>query len=204
MPLKVYKPTSAGRRGMTGYTFEEITKSRPERSLTEPLRRKGGRNNLGRGTVRHRGGGHKRRYRIIGFKRNKVDFRAELLRLIDEASERMACHVMFLVDDIVFTRRFTGEPMIEQIENDEDILAVSLRLGDNIPYCPSLGIESGPPELFCGRRGARRDPGSVRGWGPWAAGNRARRGRGAGARPRRGRGVSPPDGPAPGRSGSTR
>ena len=76
MPVKVYKPTSAGRRDMTGHTFDEITKAKPERSLTEPLRRKGGRNNQGKITVRHRGGGHKRRYRIIDFKRNKFDCRA--------------------------------------------------------------------------------------------------------------------------------
>ena len=81
MPIKVYKPTSAGRRGMTGYTFEEITKSKPERSLTEPLRRTGGRNNKGRITVRHRGGGHKRRYRIIDFKRNKFDSVANVIAI---------------------------------------------------------------------------------------------------------------------------
>jgi large subunit ribosomal protein L2 len=73
MPIKNYKPTSAGRRDMTGHSFEEITKSRPEKSLTEALRKRGGRNNVGRVTVRHRGGGHKRRYRIIDFKRNKFD-----------------------------------------------------------------------------------------------------------------------------------
>jgi len=78
MPIKVYKPTSAGRRDMTGFSFEEITKTRPERSLTESLRKKGGRNNQGRVTVRHRGGGHKRRYRIIDFKRNKFDSKAEV------------------------------------------------------------------------------------------------------------------------------
>lgn len=78
MAVKVYKPTSAGRRDMTGHSFEEITKSKPERSLTEPLRKKGGRNNQGRITVRHRGGGHKRRYRIIDFKRNKFDVDAEV------------------------------------------------------------------------------------------------------------------------------
>jgi large subunit ribosomal protein L2 len=81
MPVKVYKPTSAGRRGMTGHSFDEITKSRPEWSLTEPLRKKGGRNNQGRVTVRHRGGGHKRRYRIIDFKRNKFDCRAEVIAI---------------------------------------------------------------------------------------------------------------------------
>jgi large subunit ribosomal protein L2 len=81
MPIKVYKPTSAGRRDMTGFSFEEITKTRPERSLTESLRKKGGRNNQGRVTVRHRGGGHKRRYRIIDFKRNKFDSKAEVIAI---------------------------------------------------------------------------------------------------------------------------
>jgi large subunit ribosomal protein L2 len=81
MPIKLYKPTSAGRRGMTAYTFEEITKSKPERSLTESLRKRGGRNNKGRVTVRHRGGGHKRRYRIIDFKRNKFDVKAQVIAI---------------------------------------------------------------------------------------------------------------------------
>ena len=81
MPIKVYNPTSAGRRGMTNHTFEEITKSKPERSLTEALRKRSGRNNMGRVTVRHRGGGHKRRYRIIDFKRNKFDVAASVLAI---------------------------------------------------------------------------------------------------------------------------
>jgi large subunit ribosomal protein L2 len=79
MAVKVYKPTSAGRRGMTGHSFEEITKSTPQRSLTEAIRKHGGRNNTGRVTVRHRGGGHKRRYRIIDFKRNKFDVPAQVI-----------------------------------------------------------------------------------------------------------------------------
>jgi len=79
MAVKVYKPTSAGRRGMTGHSFEEITKSTPQRSLTEAVRKHGGRNNTGRVTVRHRGGGHKRRYRIIDFKRNKFDCAAQVI-----------------------------------------------------------------------------------------------------------------------------
>jgi large subunit ribosomal protein L2 len=81
MPVKVYKPTSAGRRGMTGHTFEEITKSKPERSLTQALRKRSGRNNMGRVTVRHRGGGHKRRYRLIDFKRNKFDCAARVVAI---------------------------------------------------------------------------------------------------------------------------
>lgn len=71
MPVKVYKPTSPGRRGMSVSTFEEITTVQPEKSLLAPLKKKAGRNNQGRITVRHRGGGHKRRYRIIDFKRDK-------------------------------------------------------------------------------------------------------------------------------------
>lgn len=71
MGIRVYKPTSPGRRGMSVLTFDEITKTRPERSLVEPLHRTAGRNNRGRITVRQRGGGHKRLYRIIDFKRDK-------------------------------------------------------------------------------------------------------------------------------------
>jgi large subunit ribosomal protein L2 len=70
--LKVYRPTSPGRRGMSGSTFEEITKGKPEKSLLSPLKKKAGRNNQGRITVRHRGSGAKRRLRIIDFKRDKI------------------------------------------------------------------------------------------------------------------------------------
>ena len=66
-----YRPTSAGRRFQTGYDFAEITKSTPERGLLAPLTKSGGRNNTGRITAYHRGGGHKRRYRLIDFKRDK-------------------------------------------------------------------------------------------------------------------------------------
>src|SRR5918995_1536219 len=71
MALKKYKPTSPGRRFMSVSTFEEVTKTEPEKSLTEPLKKRGGRNNQGRITTRHQGGGHKRRYRLIDFKRVK-------------------------------------------------------------------------------------------------------------------------------------
>lgn len=71
MGIKKFKPTSPGRRFMTGSDFAEVTRSEPERSLVEPLSKKGGRNNRGRITVRHRGGGHKRRYRVIDFRRDK-------------------------------------------------------------------------------------------------------------------------------------
>jgi len=72
MPIKYYNPTSPGRRGMSVSTFEEITRAKPERSLVRPLKKRGGRNNWGKITVRHRGGGNKRLYRIVDFKRDKL------------------------------------------------------------------------------------------------------------------------------------
>jgi len=76
MPIRKLKPDTPSRRYMSVSTFEEITKKRPERKLTTALRKTGGRNNHGRITSRHRGGGHQRRYRIIDFKRNKYDMSA--------------------------------------------------------------------------------------------------------------------------------
>lgn len=78
MAVKKYKPTTPGQRGMTGSTFEEITKTRPEKSLIKPMRKKGGRNVHGRITVRHRGGGHKRHIRIVDFKRDKREIPARV------------------------------------------------------------------------------------------------------------------------------
>src|SRR5687768_8534741 len=71
MAVKTFNPTSPARRSMTVLKTEGLAKKRPEKSLTEPLKKKAGRNNQGRMTMRNRGGGHKRLYRIIDFKRNK-------------------------------------------------------------------------------------------------------------------------------------
>jgi large subunit ribosomal protein L2 len=76
MPLKQYNPTSPGRRFMTTLTFEEVTKDHPEKALTEPKKRTGGRDNRGRISVRFIGGGHKQRYRIVDFRRDKQDIPA--------------------------------------------------------------------------------------------------------------------------------
>ncbi len=81
MALKKYNPTSPGRRFMTVPTYEEITKTKPERSLIEPLKKKAGRNSYGRITVRHRGGGNKRQYRIIDFKRNRDGIPATVIAI---------------------------------------------------------------------------------------------------------------------------
>ena len=81
MAIKKYKPTSPARRQMTVSTFEEITKKSPERSLLEPLKSNAGRNSYGRITVRHRGGGTKRKYRVIDFKRDKRDMKANVIAI---------------------------------------------------------------------------------------------------------------------------
>ncbi|MBI4494604.1 MAG: 50S ribosomal protein L2 [Chloroflexi bacterium] len=81
MPNKQYKPTSPGRRGMSASTFEELTKKKPERSLLEPLKKRAGRNNQGRVTVRHRGGGHKRMYRLIDWKRRRLGVPAQVVAI---------------------------------------------------------------------------------------------------------------------------
>ncbi|MBW2185106.1 MAG: 50S ribosomal protein L2 [Deltaproteobacteria bacterium] len=79
MAIKKFKPTSPGRRHMTASTFEEITTATPEKSLLEPLKKSGGRNNNGRITKRHTGGGHKRQYRIIDFRREKKEIPARVV-----------------------------------------------------------------------------------------------------------------------------
>jgi large subunit ribosomal protein L2 len=81
MPIQNFKPTSPGRRGASGYTFEEITKKKPEKSLTVALKKSGGRNNKGRISTRHRGGGHKRKLRIIDWKRNKQGMNAQVIAI---------------------------------------------------------------------------------------------------------------------------
>ncbi|MFW1424735.1 50S ribosomal protein L2, partial [Vibrio parahaemolyticus] len=73
MGVKIFRPRSPGRRAMTGYDFEEITKTKPERSLTVSLHKVAGRNNHGWTTIRYKGGGHKRRYRIVDFMRDKIN-----------------------------------------------------------------------------------------------------------------------------------
>ena len=81
MAIKSYKPTSNGRRGMTVTDYSCLSKVAPERSLLEPMRKTSGRNSYGRITVRHHGGGQRRKYRVIDFKRNKLDMNATVLTL---------------------------------------------------------------------------------------------------------------------------
>ena len=116
MGIKIFNPTSDGRRGMTGYDFSEITKSKPEKSLTVKLKKHSARNNYGRITMRHVGGGHKKLYRIVDFKREKIDVpavvksieydpyrtsRIALLHYLDGAKSYILCPIGLNVGDSV-------------------------------------------------------------------------------------------------------
>jgi large subunit ribosomal protein L2 len=98
MAVKVYKPVTPGMRGMTGYSFEEITKSKPERSLILPLRKKGGRNSYGRVTVRHRGGGSRRSIRIVDFKRNKFGIPARVAAIEYDPNRTARLALLYYAD----------------------------------------------------------------------------------------------------------
>jgi large subunit ribosomal protein L2 len=98
MAVKVYKPTSPGRRGMTGYSFEEITTAKPQKSLMREKRGKSGRNNTGRVTVRHRGGGHKKQYRVIDFKREKFDVPARVASIEYDPNRSARIALLFYAD----------------------------------------------------------------------------------------------------------
>jgi large subunit ribosomal protein L2 len=116
MGVKKYKPVTPGQRGMTGYTFEEITKTRPERSLLKPLRKRGGRNMYGRITVRHRGGGHKRHLRVVDFKRDKFDIPARVAAIEYDPNRTARLALLHYVDG---EKRYILAP-------------VDLRVGDTV------------------------------------------------------------------------
>ncbi|MBI1871380.1 MAG: 50S ribosomal protein L2 [Chlamydiae bacterium] len=94
MALKTYNPVTPTRRFTTGYTFEEITKDRPEKNLVERLGRTGGRNSQGRLTMRHRGGGYRKVYRIIDFKREKFNIPARVVSI--EYDPNRSCRIALL------------------------------------------------------------------------------------------------------------
>ncbi len=98
MAVKIYKPTSPGRRGMTSATFEEITKSTPERGLLRPLRKRGGRDYTGTISVRHRGGGARRHYRVIDFKRDKLDIPARVAAIEYDPNRSARIALLHYVD----------------------------------------------------------------------------------------------------------
>jgi len=127
MPIKIYKPTSPGRRGMSGYEFEEITRTEPEKSLLAPLYKKAGRNVRGKITVRHRGGGHKRRYRIIDFKRDKVGIAARVDSVEYDPNRTARIALLFYADG---EKRYIIAPL-------------GLRVGDVLTSGPEAEIRVG-------------------------------------------------------------
>ena len=131
MAVKIYKPTSPGRRGMTSASFEEITKSTPERSLLRPLRKRGGRDFTGTISVRHRGGGSRRHYRIIDFKRNKLDVPARVAAIEYDPNRSARIALLFYADG---EKRYIIAPLEVQV-GDTLVAgkAVDIRPGNAMP-----------------------------------------------------------------------
>jgi large subunit ribosomal protein L2 len=127
MPVRIYKPTSPGRRGMSVASFEEITTDRPYKPLTERLKKHAGRNNQGRITTRHRGGGNKRLYRRIDWKRDKVDVPASV-KTIEYDPNRSARIALLAYSD--GEKRYILAP-------------VGLRVGDRISAGPASEVRPG-------------------------------------------------------------
>lgn len=152
MPVKTYKPTSPGRRGMTGSTFEEVTRSKPERSLLRPLRKRAGRNMYGRITVHHRGGGHKRKYRVIDFKRDKFDVPAQVQSIEYDPNRSARIALLVYADG---ERRYIIAPLGLQV--GDTVMSgrdAEIRVGNALPLerIP-LGTLVHNIELYAGRGG---------------------------------------------------
>lgn len=127
MPIKVFKPTSPGRRDMSGQTFEEITRMQPEPSLVTGLRKRAGRNFRGKITVRHRGGGHKRRYRLIDFKRDKFGIPAKVASIEYDPNRSARIALLVYADG---EKRYIIAPL-------------GLRVGDEVMSGPDAEIRPG-------------------------------------------------------------
>jgi large subunit ribosomal protein L2 len=127
MPIKSYKPTSPGRRGMTVSTFEEVTQTTPEKSLLKPLKKSAGRNFRGKITVRRRGGGHKRRYRVIDFKRDKFGVPARVASIEYDPNRSARIALLVYTDG---DKRYILAPM-------------GLMVGDVVSSGPDAEIRAG-------------------------------------------------------------
>jgi large subunit ribosomal protein L2 len=127
MPVKKYKPVTPGQRDMTGYTFEEITKSTPERALLVPLRKQGGRNAQGRITVRHRGGGARRHIRMVDFKREKHDIPAKVAAIEYDPNRTARLALLFYADG---EKRYILAPL-------------DMKVGDTVMTGPNAEIRTG-------------------------------------------------------------
>lgn len=127
MALKTYSPTTPGRRFMTSADFAELTSSQPEKSLLKPLKRNGGRNSQGRLTMRHRGGGHKRRYRVIDFKRDKHGIPAKVASIEYDPNRTARIALLHYVDG---EKRYILAPL-------------GIRVGDVLSSGPDSEVKPG-------------------------------------------------------------
>ncbi len=127
MAVRKYKPTSPGRRGMTGDLFEDVTKSKPERSLIKPRKRTGGRNAQGRITVRHRGGGHRRHLRKVDFKRDKHGIPAKVAAIEYDPNRSARLALLHYADG---EKRYIVAPL-------------ELKVGDRVMSGPKAEIRPG-------------------------------------------------------------
>jgi len=127
MAVKTYKPVTPSLRGMTGYTFEEITRQKPERSLIKPLRKHGGRNFYGRVTVRHRGGGNRRNLRIVDYKRDKRDIPARVASIEYDPNRTARLALLYYADG---EKRYIVAPL-------------DLKVGDTVISAPNADIRPG-------------------------------------------------------------
>lgn len=127
MAIKSYKPTSAGRRHQTCSAFEEVTTSKPEKSLLVTLKKSGGRNNLGRVTSRHIGGGHKQKYRIVDFRRDKIDIPAKVATIEYDPNRSARIALLHYADG---EKRYILAPL-------------DLKVGDTIVSSASADIKPG-------------------------------------------------------------
>ena len=127
MAIKHYKPTTPGRRGMTVLDYSELSKVAPERSLLEPIKKNAGRNSYGRITVRHRGGGNRRKYRVIDFKRERFGVPAKVLTL--EYDPNRTAHIALV--------------QYEDGEKRYIIAPIGLKVGDTIVSGPDADIKVG-------------------------------------------------------------
>ena len=131
MGIRILKPTTPGRRWMTISTFEEITKMKPEKSLIEPLKSSGGRNTNGHITSRHRGGGHKRFYRIIDFKRDKIGIEAKVASIEYDPNRNARIALLFYTDG---EKRYIIAP--EGLKVGEKVVAsptADIKMGNALP-----------------------------------------------------------------------
>jgi large subunit ribosomal protein L2 len=127
MAVKKYKPTTPGMRNRTGHTFEEITRTKPEKSLLKERRRRGGRNSYGRITVRHRGGGHKRKIRIVDFKRDKHNVPAKVASIEYDPNRTARLALLKYTDG---EKRYILAP-------------IGLQVGDTVVSGPNVDIYPG-------------------------------------------------------------